>query len=364
MNIAKTTENGVCTVSPSGRIDSASAQEFSTVMEEALKESRNIIVDMKEAEYISSSGLRVLLSAKKALGTAGSIALINVGSDILEVLDLTGFTDILKVEAETEADGSRIRIVFFDVDGTLLSHTTGQVPESTKRALEAVRRKGVRIFIATGRDINELAKLPVLDEITFDGFLTLNGNIILDENRKMYAGNEIDPGEVEILVNIFKAGRIPFVLIGEKERYINYVDDVVIRTQESTHGTIPDIGEYKGEKIYQCLAFVDADMRRRLEDLLDQCLITSWNDTGIDIIAKTGGKAAGIQKVLDIEGLKRSEVMSFGDGENDIPMIRFAGIGVAMGNGGEKVKAAADYVTDSVDNDGIEKALRHFGMID
>ena len=216
MNIAKTTENGVCTVSPSGRIDSASAQEFSTVMEEALKESRNIIVDMKEAEYISSSGLRVLLSAKKALGTAGSIALINVGSDILEVLDLTGFTDILKVEAETEADGSRIRIVFFDVDGTLLSHTTGQVPESTKRALEAVRRKGVRIFIATGRDINELAKLPVLDEVTFDGFLTLNGNIILDENRKMYAGNEIDPGEVEILVNIFKAGRIPFVLIGER----------------------------------------------------------------------------------------------------------------------------------------------------
>ena len=56
--------------------------------------------------------------------------------------------------------------------------------------------------------------------------------------------------------------------------------------------------------------------------------------------------------------------MAFGDGENDIPMIRFAGIGVAMGNGGEKVKAAADYVTDSVDNDGIEKALRHFGMID
>ena len=53
MNIAKTTENGVCTVSPSGRIDSASAQEFSTVMEEALKESRNIIVDMKEAEYIT-----------------------------------------------------------------------------------------------------------------------------------------------------------------------------------------------------------------------------------------------------------------------------------------------------------------------
>ena len=364
MNITRTTENDVCTIVPSGRIDSDSAEEFRKEMEEALKESRNIIIDMAETEYISSSGLRVLLAAKKELGNAGSIALIHVGSDVLEVLDLTGFTDILNIGTETEPDGSRIKAVFFDVDGTLLSHTTGKVPESTKRALAEVRSKGIRTIIATGRDIKELAKLPILDEITFDGFLTLNGNIILDENRKMYAGNEIDPGEVEILVNIFKAGRIPFVLIGEKERYINYVDDIVIKTQEATHGTIPDIGEYKGEKIYQCLAFVDDEMRRRLEDLLDQCIITSWNDTGIDIIAKTGGKAAGIQKVLDLHGLKRSEVMAFGDGENDIPMIRFAGIGVAMGNGGPKVKAAADYVTASVDDDGIEKAFRHFGMID
>ena len=56
--------------------------------------------------------------------------------------------------------------------------------------------------------------------------------------------------------------------------------------------------------------------------------------------------------------------MAFGDGENDMEMLRFAGIGVAMGNSSDPVKAAADYVTDTVDNDGIEKALRHFGMIE
>ena len=56
--------------------------------------------------------------------------------------------------------------------------------------------------------------------------------------------------------------------------------------------------------------------------------------------------------------------MAFGDGENDMDMLRFAGVGVAMGNACDAVKAAADYVTDTVDNDGIEKALRHFGLID
>ena len=67
---------------------------------------------------------------------------------------------------------------------------------------------------------------------------------------------------------------------------------------------------------------------------------------------------------LDENGLKREEIMAFGDGENDIDMLKFAGIGVAMGNASDEVKAAADYVTDSVDADGIAKALKHFGLID
>ena len=98
--------------------------------------------------------------------------------------------------------------------------------------------------------------------------------------------------------------------------------------------------------------------------MLDECSITSWNDTGIDIIPKGGGKSAGIQKFLDEHGLDRTQIMAFGDGENDIDMLQFAGIGVAMGNAGEAVKAAADYVTSPVDEDGIENALRHFGLID
>ena len=137
----------------------------------------------------------------------------------------------------------------------------------------------------------------------------------------------------------------------------------MIQTQLSTHGTVPDIGDYQGENIYQCLAFVDSDTRMKLEEMLDHCTITSWNETGIDIIAKTGGKAAGIQKFLDKESLTRSQSMAFGDGENDMDMLRFAGIGVAMGNGKDKLKQKADYVTTSVDDDGIMNALKHFGLI-
>jgi Cof subfamily protein (haloacid dehalogenase superfamily) len=255
-----------------------------------------------------------------------------------------------------------IKAIFFDVDGTLLSHKIHNVPESTRQALREVRKKGIRTVIATGRDMVELSKLPVMD-MKFDGYLTLNGQLCLDETKHAFGGNPIDSGEAEILVNIFKAKKIPFVLIGEGNRYINYVDNMVVDTQKATAGTIPDIGEYHGEKIYQCIAFVGDHEREMLSSILDECKVTSWNKTGIDIIAKEGGKSVGIQKFLEEEGMDRSEIMAFGDGENDVDMLKFAGIGVAMGNGAQEAKDAADYVTDSVDADGIAKALRHFGLI-
>lgn len=363
MKIDKQKTGELLTLTPYGRIDALSANEFGEELLAALNENDNLIIDLRECEYISSSGLRAFLTVKKEMGSRGAFSIINANREIMEVFDMTGFTDIFHIENNDDKKDLNIKVIFFDIDGTLLSHTTGSVPESTIRSIKKLQEKGIKVVVATGRDIVEMKKLP-LDGIDFDGYLTLNGNICLDKDEKMFAGNEIDPGEVEVLVSIFEAGRIPFVLIGEESRYINYVDDVVIKTQESTHGTIPDIGEYKDEKIYQCLAFVDSETRMKLEKMLDHCSITSWNDTGIDIIAKTGGKAAGIQKFLDKENISRSQTMAFGDGENDLTMLKFAGTGVALGNARDILKQNADYVTDHIDNDGIEKALIHFGLID
>ncbi|MDO5119865.1 MAG: Cof-type HAD-IIB family hydrolase [Coriobacteriales bacterium] len=352
-----------CVVVPYGKIDTSTSEDFKAAMYEAMGYSNCIELDLSEALYISSSGLRVIIDVAKKLDEGGSFKITHVNSEIMEVFDMTGIDDIVTVEPEELQGGSNIKALFFDVDGTLLSHKQGIIPQSAIDAIHAAQARGVKAIIATGRDIVELDKLPIHD-VDFDAYLTLNGNICLDSDRKMFDGNPIDPGEVEVLVSIFKAGRIPFVLIGQDKRYINYVDDVVINTQLQTHGTIPEVGEYHGETIYQCLAFVDASVRQRLEHMLDHCTITSWNDTGIDIIAKTGGKDAGIQKFLDREGITRSHIMAFGDGENDRPMLEYAAIGVAMGNGVEKLKAIADYITTSVDDDGIANALRHFEIID
>ncbi len=255
-----------------------------------------------------------------------------------------------------------IKAIFFDVDGTLLPINGTKLPESTSESLKKLRAKGIKTIIATGRYKNELKSLPVM-EAKFDGYLTLNGDLCLDESMHAYAGTPINKDEMEVLAGIFMAKKIPFVMIGAENRYINYVDSKVIEVQGSTNGKIPNIDFYKGEDIYQICAFVTQHQKQLLTDILDDCSVTSWNEMGIDIIPKGGGKQAGIKNYLEMYNLKPENIIAFGDGENDIEMLKFAGIGVAMGNASDEVKAIADYVTDRVDNDGIKKALQHFGII-
>ncbi|MDL2254794.1 HAD hydrolase family protein, partial [Bacteroidales bacterium OttesenSCG-928-J16] len=96
---------------------------------------------------------------------------------------------------------------------------------------------------------------------------------------------------------------------------------------------------------------------------LPGCSTTRWSPLFTDIIPKGGSKWIGIEKVLEHFGIAPDETMAFGDGGNDVEMLRNAGIGVAMQNAEMGVQQAADYVTTSVDDDGIANALRHFRLI-
>ena len=105
------------------------------------------------------------------------------------------------------------------------------------------------------------------------------------------------------------------------------------------------------------------DLEELLAEKVPECKVTRWSPFGVDIISKSGGKVVGIEKMLEHYGLTKEEMIAFGDGENDLEMLAFAGIGVAMGNAEEEVKAAADHVTEDIDDEGILKACKHFGLI-
>lgn len=182
-----------------------------------------------------------------------------------------------------------VKAAFFDIDGTLVSHREGGVPESTRLALEEIR---------------------------------------------------------------------------EKDRmYINYVNSHVRRVQKAISSPVPVVGTYYGNSVYQFVIYARKEDALKITKDLKDCVVTSWNPEAVDVTSKKAGKAEGIRRMMEKYGIRQDEIMAFGDGENDIDMIEFAGIGVAMGNADERVKHCADYVTDDVDSDGIRKALEHFGML-
>ena len=255
-----------------------------------------------------------------------------------------------------------IKACFFDIDGTLFSHTTNKVPDSAKDALARLRQNGIKTIVCTGRSLSDYQNLPVSD-IPFDGYLTLNGMLCYDSEFNMFSGTPIPDEDTDILKMIFLAEKIPITIITENGLAQNIVNETVTKTQADANEAVPPVQVYRREKIYQVSAFVDDKQREMLTHLLDQSDVTSWHDTGVDIVAKGSGKDVGIKHYIDRYGIKQEETMAFGDGENDIRMLKFVGIGVALGNAKDALKEIADYVTADIDDDGIEKALKHFNLI-
>ena len=254
------------------------------------------------------------------------------------------------------------KLIFFDIDGTLMPFGRNELSDSTKRSLLKLRENGIKIFVATGKSLAQMSATRIVD-VQFDGYLTLNGQLCYDKDFKLTFANPIDRNEMEVLEQIFNAKRIPFSLVGEFSRYINYLNNVVIDRQTATNSAVPSIDKYKGENIYQITAYVNNRERELLEQTLDMCTITSWAPDAVDIIAKDGGKMNAIKHIIDENGIDISETMAFGDSENDLLMVSNAGIGVAMGNATAALKQVATYITDDVDKDGIEKALKHYDLI-
>ena len=254
-----------------------------------------------------------------------------------------------------------IKAVFLDVDGTLLDKNN-TVPQSTQIAIEKLREKGILTVVASGRQIDSYAALPV-NHIRFDAYVMLNGAMLLDKNRKRISGTPMKREVLDLIFRLFGEHCIPYALSTAAGRYINAVDETVRRTHQEIRTAVPKVGKYNGEDVYMVEAYVPVKDRQFLDALRDYCTITWWHDTGTDIVPKGVDKATGIERFLKLHNLDKEQIIAFGDAENDVSMLRYAGIGVAMGNAEQSVKEAADYVTDTSDNDGIEKALKHFGLI-
>lgn len=255
-----------------------------------------------------------------------------------------------------------IKAIFFDIDGTLVSFQTHEVPASARHALTTLRQNGIKIFVATGRGKDGLG---VLEGIAFDGYITLNGQYDYVGTNVIYE-NHLAKEDLEILLQELGKHPFPCGFTMENKKVFNYRDERVDYIHSITHNDnhpAGDVSNVVNEKVYQCMCFIDAKKEEQLMKKLTHCVSSRWYHTFCDISPKGGTKQLGISKLLEYYGIDISETMAFGDGGNDVQMLKSVAVGVAMGNSEEALKQVASYVTDDVDHDGIAKALAHYGLI-
>lgn len=276
------------------------------------------------------------------------------------------------------------KIIFLDVDGTLVDYETN-IPESAITAIRKARENGHRVYICTGRSKAEVYQ--ELWDIGLDGMIGGNGSYVEDRGHVV----------MHQLITADQCRRIVDYLHEKGLEFYLESNNGLFASRHFAEKAQPSVQEYsrrKGKENAEKLTVADAfpemiyggklyrdDLNKisyllnSYQDFLDTKEMFpdmengTWGGAGEtalfgDLGVKGITKGNAVEHLLDYLGMEKKDTIAFGDAKIDIPMFECCEIGVAMGSGGEEAKAAADFVTDDVDKDGLYKAFRRLGLIE
>ena len=274
-----------------------------------------------------------------------------------------------------------IRIIALDLDGTLLD-SDKNLSEANRAALAAAAAKGILVVPTTGRFFGMMP--PAVRDLAFVRYaITVNGAQVYDrETDTAIVREELPLGQAlaimryldgfDVIYDCYQDnwGRMTRAMQEKAEEYAqcpHYVK--MIREFRKPY---PDLKEHlaeQGRDVQKIMLFArDPEVRDRiLADIqthFDDLAVSTSTFNNLEINVATAHKGRAIERFAAHFGWTLANCMAFGDGLNDLSMVKMAGTGVAMANAAPEVLAAADYVTLSNDEDGVAAALRHFGLID
>ena len=258
---------------------------------------------------------------------------------------------------------SHIKIVFFDIDGTLIDMNKRYISKNTLKTLIRLKEQGILLCLSTGR--SPLC-LPKFEGVEADVLLTYNGSYCFNKEQSIFS-NPIPNQDVKTIIENASSIHRP-VSIATRDRIVANGRDNDLEQYYSFANleiTIADDFEEiaSREEIYQLMLSCHESDYARLMENVSHANLTAWWNKAIDIIPANGGKGIGVKKVLEYYHLDKAEALAFGDGNNDINMFHSVGTGVAMENASEQLKMVADDICGHVENDGIYHYCIAHGLI-
>jgi Cof subfamily protein (haloacid dehalogenase superfamily) len=254
------------------------------------------------------------------------------------------------------------KIVFFDIDGTITNHEDGSIPHSTIEAIKTLKNKGIRVVVATGRP---LSMCKELQELGIETFITANGGYV-KHIQEIIHKVPMDKSIIQEVMEFAKLENNGLSYYTEEFSMNGVADKEILTALKETLSLneYPETNDliHKEDVFLLCL-FANDETVERYKQKFPQLTFRRWHPYVLNILQEDVSKSLAIMKTLNFFGIDKSEAIAFGDGENDIDMLELVGLGIAMGNGNEKLKNVADFVTKPSSKDGIDYALKKYGII-
>lgn len=255
------------------------------------------------------------------------------------------------------------KVVFFDIDGTLLNEEK-EVPTDTIKAIQELKERGIEPVIATGRAPYFIK--PLLKQLNIDSYVCMNGAYVVYKGKTIYK-REIPRQNVETLVNLAAEHSHGLVFEGEHAYYANRENNPFITDSIQTLKVVlPGYNSefWRTNSVYQVFLHCESHEEHLYASLTSDFTLIRWHPQAIDLLPLGGSKAQGIEAMLGQLNMKPSDAVAFGDGLNDKEMLSYVGFGVAMGNSDSELLPYADYVTTHVNEQGIRNGLIKAGLLD
>lgn len=259
-----------------------------------------------------------------------------------------------------------IKALFFDIDGTLVSLRTHAIPASAIEAITQARDRGIKIIISTGRPRQLINNLGPIEHL-IDGYITVNGASCVTGGQTI-STTPVCKEDITTLLRCSDTMHFPSLIVGTDDVIVYNADESV----DSIFGDLLDLHDLKLNSpvepllegdILQLTPIIDRAQEAVIVPLLRHSVSVRWCDYFSDILSEDADKGRGMARMAAIWASAQMNAWPSVTGATTYPSCCSAGTGVAMGNAASTVKAAADYITEDIDEGGVAHALRHFGII-
>lgn len=263
------------------------------------------------------------------------------------------------------------RLIALDIDGTLVN-SEKQLTDKTRETLIRAQKKGIKLALTSGRSATGLWHLIEALEIPrYGGYaIAFNGAKIIDAaERKLVHGEMLPPEMLPGVFQFAKEHRLNTATYSDEHYFVADARGKYLKLVGKIEGLPVQERDFETDPVAfpvpKVLLAGKPEFIEKLEPVARERFGKAANVSRsepflLEILPPKVDKAFALEKLLDVLGYKRKELLACGDGYNDVTMLRFAGMGVAMQNATEPAKEAADFLTMTNDEDGVAFAVKRF----